>query len=72
MQSLNGVVSVLRVLALADACSELQAPHLTACARLFKDVLLTPSTFPFAEAIGSWHDAAAVRGRYTGLATKKM
>ena len=54
----------------SDRRRRLQAPHLTACACLFKDVLFTSSTFPFPEAIGIWHNAA-VRGRYRALPQRK-
>jgi hypothetical protein len=47
--------------------NRLQPTHLTACARLFSDLLFSQSTFPFEEAIGVWYDAAAVRGRYAGV-----
>ncbi len=52
--------------------NSLQAPHLTACARLFKDVPFTPSTLPYAEAIGIWHDGASARGRFMGRAAGQM
>jgi hypothetical protein len=47
--------------------NRLQPTHLTACARLFSDLLFSQSTFPFEEAIGVWYDATAVRGRYAGV-----
>ena len=55
----------------SDRRNRLMASHLTMCARLFKDVLFTPSSFPYSEAIGMWYDAAAVRGRYMGGGAEK-
>ncbi len=56
---------------LSDRRNRLKASHLTMCARLFKDVLFTPSSFPYSEAIGVRYDAAAVRGRYMGGGAEK-
>jgi hypothetical protein len=55
----------------SDRRNQLKASHLTVCARLFKDVLFTPSSFPYSEAIGMWYDADAVRGRYMGGGAEK-
>ena len=52
----------------SDRRNRLQAPHLTACTRLFKDALFTPSPFPYAEAIGIWHAGASLLGSYMGCA----
>ncbi len=54
----------------SDRRNRLKAKHLTVCARLFKDVLYTPSTFPLAKAVGIWHDKAGLRGRYMGASQK--
>jgi hypothetical protein len=56
----------------SDRRNRLKASHLTMCACLFKDVLFTPSSFPYSKAIGVWYDTAAVRGRYMGGGADKV
>ncbi|KAG1679015.1 hypothetical protein FOA52_013079 [Chlamydomonas sp. UWO 241] len=48
----------------SKARSRLQNPHLTDALRLFFSKAFDVLTFPYAEALKAWKEAAAVRGRY--------